>query len=272
MYKLKTYKELEDFVEKTLRNRQADIDNLMYYWFTQSRNSEMFYINDKGKNVINVEKAQRHLLLVNLYKLILENYYPYKEPEPLIKPEPKSINPRYNANILRDFDKKVKKESQRKADYDSFVSAANKLINLLNLKFTILDIKKDFDGDRLFLKKSFQDIFKKYGIELHDKVMDNIFGKIKIPNENYFCDTITLFAKNTAFNFSLRYQFSTTTLLQANGIFTAFFMRAAGRLQKRSNEFSFEPKGVSLSECDNNPFCEEKKVIRILASAVVCTY
>lgn len=272
MTKLKTYKEIEDFVEKTLKGRQRDIDDLIYYWLTQSRNSEMFYVNDKGKNVINVEKAQPHLLLVNLYNLILKNAYPYKESQLLIKPEPRSINPKANAKALRDYEEKVDKEIQRKADYDLFVSTANELINQLNLKLTISDLKTDFEGDRTFMKKSFQDIFKKYGIEFHDKAINNIFGKIKMPNEKYFRDTIPLFAKNTAFNFSLSYQFSTTQMLQANGIFSAFFMRAAGRLQKRTNEFSFDPVGVSLSECDNNPFCEEKKVIRILASAVACTY
>jgi len=262
---------LENYVSGMVANRQKDIEDIMYLWLTQSRNSDVFSVSDNGKKIINIDKTQSHFKLVKLYNLILKNDYPYKEGDPLVRPEPRSISPKYNAKVLRDFDKKVTQENKRRDSFEEFVSAANKIINELNLNVSISSLKSDFDGDRIFMKNSFQNIFRQYGIELHDKVATNIFGKVKFMNERNFRDTIQLFTKNTAFNYSLRHQFSTTNHLEANGIFSAFFMRAAGLLERRSNQFSFEPR-VSQSECDNNPFCEEKKVIRILASAVVCTY
>ena len=140
------------------------------------------------------------------------------------------------------------------------------------MKCSIEDIKQDLDGDRSLVKSLFKQIFEQYGICLDDKMLNNIFGRIQLKKGNY--DTILFFVKGTHFNFSLRYQFEETVNGQANGLFSAFFMRAAGELGQFGNDPVFDYDNVETNENKwyDNPFLYEKRVITILATAAACTH
>ena len=103
-------------------------------------------------------------------------------------------------------------------------------------------------------------------------MLNNIFGRIQLQGGNY--DTILFFVKGSRFNFSLPYQFEETVRGQATGLFSAFFMRAAGELGQFGNDRVFDYDNAEPNEnkwCDN-PFVYEKKVITILATAAACTH
>ena len=207
---------------------------------------------------------------MTLYRIALNKDISFKE-QLIVKPEQKSINPRYNAKIQREYEKQVNKEMARKANYDRSIEAA-KIIKEINLPYTFSDIKNDFDKNRSIIKCLFQDIFSKYGIVLNEYVLANIFDKLRFPLERQARDAIFFFTEGTHFHFPLRHQFNITTFNSAYGIFSAFFMRAAGYLEPSSNRYVFPPNRSNLTNADNNPFYHEKVVIRILASAMACTY
>jgi hypothetical protein len=266
-----TYQDAKRYMENILKSKEKDIENIMHFWLMQSCNSEMFF-NDNNKHpILNIAKAEEHLKIVQLYRLVISNDYSFKY-KTLVKPEPKSINPNYNAKVLREYQKAMDKENKRKLHHDTCIAGANKIITELNIPHTISELKNDFEGNRIIVKNLFRDVFSKYGIVLHENVMTNLFGKIKFPNDRKSYDSILFFTGGTRFNFSLNHQFSITTFNKANGIFSAFFMRAAGCLERFSNNSAFPPVRDNLTNRCNNPFYEEKTVMRILASAMACTY
>src|SRR6185437_287666 len=268
MPKFRTYNELQDYIVNILKKREKNIDDIIYYWLTKSRSSEMFYLNEEGKRVIDSDKAKEHLRLVTLYRMILDNVHPFVE-QNLVRPELSSINPSYNAKVSREYEEKLQKEAKRRAYYDDFVASAKEIIERLELGFTISQLRQDFVEKRTVLKSLFKAIFAKYGIDLDDNALSNLFGKVRPPGEKYYTDTICLLTVGTTFNFALRYQFRTTIGGEANGIFSAFFLRAAGYLGRLGNEYVPE-RTPTLIESDNNPFARERQVIRILASAIAC--
>ena len=101
-----------------------------------------------------------------------------------------------------------------------------------------------------------------------DSTLDFIFGKVKFRKDPQPYDMILFFLNGTRFDFSLALQFSTTGSGQANGIISAFFMRAAGKLQRLSNDIADLDTTKNLDSRARNLFIEERFVIRILTSAV----
>ena len=101
---------------------------------------------------------------------------------------------------------------------------------------------------------------------------DSLKEKENLNNPGEPIDLITEFTKGTSFHKSLRHQFSTTNAgFQGTGIFSIFFMRAAGLLDM--NGYSYKPieedqtkyiKGLS-------PLWTESKITRVLIRAALST-
>ena len=185
----------------------------------------------------------------------------------------KSINQYVNKKRNEDNERKVELQNSAKERHNVLLNKTKLIIEELSLPYTIEALLTDLEGTRNVLKSLFQEIFFKYGIELDDSVLKRIFGRTTIKGNNERVDTMSLFTNNTSFAGSLRKQFSTTQSGQANGMFSAFFMRSSGILEDFGNypieEFD-EPIAKSCST--NNPFFREKQVIRILAKVYVTCY
>jgi hypothetical protein len=279
---MQTYQEVDDFVQALIARKQRDIEQIIYAWLTASRKADMMLPTESGKWIFNTPKAEKHLALVQLYDMILKNEHAFRYPGParqvvpLPRPEPKSINPRYNAKIIREYDQQVKKNAEKSAQHllnqQFVIQAASEKRKFIGLATSELELIADFNGNRQIVKSLFQPIFSQYGIHLQPHMLGNLFGKFTLAGKSY--DSIQLFTKHSYFPFPLEHQFSVTLGGKANGIFSAFFMRAAGRLVQFGNDprFDDEPYTAAVSKMDNNPFGAEKKVIRVLATAAACTY
>ena len=234
MAQFESYNQFASHIKVELSKRTQEIASILYYWLSKSRNSEMFYKSDNGAFIINSLKARDHYKLVLLYQTILSISTVYRNS--------------YNEERANE--------------------RANKIASELELANSIDEIKNDFYGKRDIIKKNFQNIFSLYGLEFDDKVIDRLFGRIQIKKDPSI-DTISLFASDTSLAGSLSSQFRITKSGKANGLFSAFFMRAAGLLDNYGNEpISVESEAISCSST-NNPFFREKQAMRILVMVYV---
>ncbi len=265
-----TYIDLQTYLDNELSKREREVDNILYYWLTKSRNSEIFYQTDKGFCSIDTSKTQNHYKLVNLYNVLINSDLTFKERKNPHDISLKTISPRVNNKRLRDFNDFNEKQEKAKQRISSIREYADNIATDLKLKYSIDEIKNDVTGTREIIKKLFKDIFPLYGIDLDDKVINRIFGRIEFKKQKV--DTISLFTNNTSFAGSLSRQFSTTQNEQANGLFSAFFMRSAGLLESYGNDRNLEQIEEIKSSSTHNPFFKEKQALRILAKIYTTCY
>lgn len=266
-----TYQELEVYLNKELSKREREIDNILYYWLTKSRTSEMFYQTDKGF-VIDTSKAKDHFKLVKLYNILLNDNLTFKERNNPHDISVKSISPRVNEKRLRDFNAFNENQEKVKQQINNLREYANKVAIELNLEHSIDELLSDLNGSREILKKLFKVIFPLYGIELDDKVINRVFGRLEFKKQKLTKDIISFFTNNTSFVGSLNKQFSITLSGQANGLFSAFFMRSAGLLENYGNDRNYDEPEEIKSSSTHNPFFREKQAMRILAKIYVTCY
>lgn len=266
-----TYQDLEIYLNKELSKREREIDSVLYYWLTKSRTSEMFHQTDKGV-VIHTSKAKEHYKLVQLYNILLNNNLTFKEYNNPHDITGKSISPRVNEKRLRDFNTFNENQENAKQTINNVREYARKITVELNLEYSIDELLGDLNGSREIIKKLFKAIFPLYGIELDDKVINKVFGRLEFKKQKQTKDIISLFTNNTSFVGSLNKQFSITQSGQANGLFSAFFMRSAGLLENYGNDRNYDPIEDIKSSSTHNPFFKEKQALRILAKIYVTCY
>ena len=248
-------------------------DEIIKYWLYKFRKSNMFILHKRKKPTFNTEKAVQHLKYVelydNLFKIIsnkhallnLEGGISYrnfrgKEYQERQQNKYDKYYPRYKLEIL---------------EYEENINA---ICKALKLQYTLSELEEDLKASRFIVSNIFLKIFKQYGIELNPVMLMNIFGfeghYVKNDSKGFETykrkDKVLLYVKGTSFYNNFSYQFSKYQNGKAAGIFSAFFMRAAGCFEGRSNEPNFKEDNKNNDQ-DNNPFNREKTVIRILAKA-----
>lgn len=249
------------------------IDRLLAHWRKKNQNSEMVLKDEFGCIQIDISKAQVHIKSVELYDLIGK-----KIPQcrmyvrEIKKPELTSISKIVNAKHQKDYEEKVAKQTQIQQQLKYLNELCNKLIVELEIELNLYELEKDFFGDRIFLKYHFGLIFKQYGIDLDNEMLEAIFGKkehitkVGQREKKAFIDNIDIASKGTRLNFSLPFQFAETQNCEAYGVFSAFFKRAAGQLKTGSNQ----PTNGKLEKSYhlNNPLYSEMTSMTILANCV----
>lgn len=137
------------------------------------------------------------------------------------------------------------------------------------------DFKADSYGERLWMKEKFRTIFNMYGIDFNNDMIDTLFGKAlgnyRISQETGFgeydiIDAIENVTRNQkSHKGNLAKQFSFTKDGRPNGIFSAFFAKAAGV----SNISNVDEDAIEEGEEQatlNNPLYTEGPAMKILAS------
>jgi hypothetical protein len=219
---------------------------------------------------------------VELYDLLL-NELPRLEFRKKRYPSSKPVKEKLEFKLvdelpLKDYNRSRPSQIERENEYQLLVNNALVIAKDINLQYTLEDLREDFKQDRTILKSLFGNIFSLYGISLTGKMLDSLFGKeIKTNDSIYpstvmYIDNIQLFAKRTVFEKSLAYQFSRTRRDEAYGVFSAFFMRAAGLLKLNKNDSSWGKHEHTGNFRDNNPFWNENIAMQIIAKSVAILY
>lgn len=251
------------------------VERLIIHWQKKNSTSEIVFKDDVGNILIDTNKAKVHLKTIILYDII-GNQLPLVEAKvrEIKKPTLTSISKVVNDKHQKDYDERIAQQVSIQNRIDIFNNSCQEIICELEFELNLQELKKDFWGDRIFVKHQMGKLFNQYGIYLDNEMLEAIFGRQKkIINEGIaykeqtvFIDNIELASKGKRFGKSLPYQFASTVNAEANGIFSAFFMRAAGQLKPGSNQ-----RNNDNFECPhslNNPLYAEQSTLKVLAECI----
>jgi len=234
-------KQFQKYLDSELEKYESVIDNIVRFWLIDSHSSEMVFKNKDGQIVINSSKAFEHFKIVEIYNFI------YKTSQFT------SYSRNKNTKRLSPIELKNKEED------------INIILKELGLNYCLDELRKDFNGSRKIIKSLFQKKFSKYEIQLSDVVVDRLFSKITFDDDTR-SDLIQFFCSNDFYRNDLGRQFHIYDgSRKAAGIFSAFFMRAAGLLENYSNERISTSPIQATKTMEGNPFYQEKNVLRAIA-------
>ena len=228
-----------------LIDSEVYIQKVMTAWRTNHLKSEMIITDPDGVKKLDIQRAKRHYKFIRLYDILFNSL---------------SLYNRKNNYLTTPI-------SQR---HELLLKEIDEIVDVLEIKTALDKIVEDFYSTRGMMKKTFQSMFKLYGIPLNDKMLEAIFGQ-SINSEKKNIDSIRLFAYGTRFNHDLRFQFGTTKNMKGTGIFSIFFMRSAGLLGLDGT--SYNPINVEDAIHYKNlcPLWSENTITRILIKAALST-
>ena len=102
---MKTFDEAEIVINRLISSKEEEIEQIVYTWLQNSRSSVAFCKTGNGYSVIDKSRARNHLRIVRLLSSVYNHLYLPVNELPSERPEPKSINPHYNAKVLREYDR-----------------------------------------------------------------------------------------------------------------------------------------------------------------------
>jgi len=139
-------------------------------------------------------------------------------------------------------------------DYASLTNTLSSLLKPLTWNLTIEETINDFNGSRTYLKNRFKNIFSEYGIELTDDMLEGIFG----------LGNLEKLTKGTRREGNLSQAFSITQDGRPNGLFSIFFMKAAGLNSDMDIDETELEEGIEQATL-NNPLWTESTTVSALA-------
>ncbi len=236
-----------------LIDSEVHIQKVLTFWRAKFLHSPLIISDSNGVQRIDIQKAREHLKFVWLCKVLFSDLSIYNPKATYVKAHTKSL---------------LKSERVKRC-----FEYANKLIDELEITFSVDDLIDDFNTDRTILKQSFKTIFRSHGIILNSKILDAFFGARQdqnTPTKTF--DSICEFTAGTGFHKPLRLQFGTTLDMTGDGIFSIFFMRAAGTLDLKGYRYQPIKEDESKFVKDLSPLWSESKITRILIRAALSTY
>ena len=228
--------------------RTSQLQTTKDSWKENFNLSAMMVEGENGVKGMDVGAAKEHLVLVNAMK------YVYEKPS-----ESRTLN-----QIEADFNELIAPVKWMVEDH-----ALEGLSIFRSLRKDEAGFKKDpkdkesYPERRVIISTIFKDIFESYGVNISQPAMEYLFRRQASRNENgqvEYTDKIVALTKDAKFNGNLKTQFSFTGDGKPNGMFSAFFAKAAG-----ISDLNDVSEQDSSKVMENNPLYTETTTMNILA-------
>ncbi len=230
-------------------DNEVYIQKVLTIWRNNQLKSGMIITDSNGIRRFDIHRARLHCKLIRLCNILWAELS------------------MYGTDIYR-HDRSTISDSKR---LTLLLKEAASLHKDLEVKVPLEVIVNDFKSERN-IKRFFGKIFRLYGMPLNESMLTAIFGKIpnpKKPTEQI--DSISQFTAGTRFSSYLNGQFGTTVDMRGTGIFSIFFMRAAGLLELNGTAFHPIQEDDSKYFKDISPLWSENTVMRVFIRAALST-
>lgn len=214
--------------------RSSQIQTIVKDWQEQNKLSSMMKVREDGTRVLDTSRAKNyHLPLVEAYNIVLNK-----------------LNRISDTNS--DEYKGLLAQLQNHLTQVGFTGSTNAFI-------------QDANGERSWMQKQFNTIFELYGINLTNEMSESLFGRSKGKAiRNYDgstsyeqVDTISKLTKGSKRSGDLAKQFKITEDGKSpEGMFSAFFMKAAGVTNDKDVDESNVEEGEEQATLNNPMYTE----------------
>lgn len=239
--KIKTGDNGEKYSETRLLDAQRgnQLQTIINEWREFNKISQMMIVKDNGARVLDVKRArEKHLPLVYAYD--------------------------YAFNKLG---------LQTDKGFDERFVEMERMVKAIGFPGTVGDFIADANGNRVWMKAQFKEIFAEYGMELDDNMINGLLGKypkfrmINGEKVKEFHDYVEDLTKGSKHNGDLAKQFKITTGAspKPEGSLSAFFMKAAG-ISSEHDTAEEDIDDVAEQVMLNHPMYTENTAMRALAS------